>query len=785
MQFPLSWLAEYIETDLSIEALADVLTCAGLEVEGVASAPLTFSGVIAAHIESVAPHPDADSLRIATVSKGSETTTVVCGAPNCAAGMTVPFAPIGARIDGKKMKKGKFRGVVSHGMLCGADELGLATHSDGLMELDLPVGTDLATHFGDTIIDLSLTPNLGHCASLVGIARELSALTDTPYTAPTSPPLPSKTGTITISREDETACPCYAYCLIEGVAQTPSPEWMTKRLTACGIRPISLIVDITNYVMLELGQPMHAFDFDSLPHKELRIAPAPSPTQLETLDGATRTVPEGTLLIWDRHLPIAIAGVMGGAQTEVTTESKTILLEAAHFAPPSVRAASKGTAVRTESSSRFEKGVDPTLPERALARCAYLIAELAGGKAIAADRSASPIKEKRLSLRTQRVSDLLGISLTTSEIETLLRRLEMKPRVEGETLLIDIPHHRLDIRAEIDLIEEVGRLYGYNQIPRKAPRVTTSPLADAPLFSFERLIRRRCLAAGLAEFLTCDLIHPDRAQTYIEHPLTQEALIHVLKPSSIDQSTLRPSLLPGLLESVAHNLAHKEPNIAAFEIGAIHYKQGEAFSERLSLGIVVTGSRSPHFWGGEEAPFDFYDLKGLIESALPVDFTFTPSSLETLHPGIQAALMAGERHVGTLGHVHPTLLQGEGIDTPLFFAHIDLLDLLDVWPQDAQMRPLPIYPGSERDWTLSLATELPVGRLIEAIKGVPSKLLKSVEVRDIYRGKEVGETAHNVTVRLTYRDDKETVKHERVEKEHARICNAAVDSPAIQPYVHH
>lgn len=781
MRVPLSWLKEYVKIDLSNEELSDILTLAGLEVDKVEQTPFTFTKVIVGEIKEVKPHPNAEKLKVAQVFDGTETLQVVCGDPTCSAGTKTAFAQIGAtlEIDAKplKIKRSKLRDVESFGMLCSEKELGLSDYDQSIMRLsnDAPPGTDLSELFGDTIIEVSLTPNLGHCMSMVGIARDLAALLDQKVSLPV---VQLHEGKEKIQTQVEIKDPqnCYRYSCrrIRNVKVGPSPEWMKKRLENAGVRSINNVVDATNYVMLELGQPLHAFDYSKIGGGKIVVASTEKDILLETLDGTQRKIPPGVLMIYDGSRPVAIAGVMGGATSEVQENTTDILLEAAHFNPSAVRKGSKLLGMRSESSARFERGVDHARVTLALDRAASLIqGEHLQGKI---DVEGKPIKQRKLKLRMARVNQILGTKLSQSEIEAFLKRLEMDLKPSDGVIEVLIPTYRNDIHQEIDLIEEVARIYGYNNIKKREARVVNSPLPHAAIYLLENHVRRELIGRGLQEFLTCDLISPELSELAVEKSLGEKEEIHVLQPSSVDQSILRTSLLPGMLQAVKHNFDRQNFDLSAFEIGRVHFKDKGGYHERSTAAILLTGKKRPHHWGVKPQEVDFFDLKGIVETILEAfsikGASFEHGNLKSFHPGKQAILHVGTLRLGVLGEVHPDRLRHLDIEERIFFAQIDLHDLQEVKGGIKQMTSLPQFPGSERDWTITLKKDFPIAKVFKAIDSIPSKLLKKCSLLDLYESDKLGAQQKNVTLRFLYRNDEQTVEQPQVEKEHERLTSA-------------
>ncbi len=783
MRVPLSWLKDYVKLELSNDELSDVLTLAGLEVDKVEPTPFSFKGVVVGKVMETKPHPNADKLKVAQVFDGSETLQIVCGDPKCAVGMKVALATIGGTLtdaEGKtfKIKKSKLRDVESFGMLCAENELGLSEESNGIIQLDedSAVGTDLTELLGDVIFEISLTPNLGHCMSIFGIARDVAALLDQKAKRPkvhiTSE---EKRCDVSVDVKDKENCYRYSCRKIRGVKVGPSPDWMKARLGNAGVRSINNIVDITNYIMLELGQPLHAFDAKKIHGQKISVQSTEKEITFKTLDGGKRKIPANILMIHDEKGPVAVAGVMGGEESEVDENTTNIILEAAHFNPSAIRRGSKALGLRSESSVRFERGVDSKMVAIALDRAASLIAELGGGEIDEGkvDIISKEQKARTIKLRLARTNQILGTKLSLSEMESFLKRLEIEVKEEGETLSVTVPSYRNDIHYEIDLIEEVARIYGYNNISKCEARVVNSHLPHAPIFLIEREVRTRLIGRDLQEFLTCDLISPELSELSIEKTLGEKEEIHVLRPSSVDQSIMRTSLLPGMLQAVKHNFDRQNEDISAFEIGKIHFKDGDHFRERLTAAILLTGKSGPHHWEVKPKEVDFFDLKGMIETLLDGfhvgGASFESSRLKSFHPGIQGAVSSGETRLGVLGEVHPDRLKRLGIEKRVFYGQIDLHDLMNASGKDKRMTSLPQFPGSDRDWTITLHQEVPLGKVIDVIASFPSKLLKESYLLDLYESEKLGKNKKNVTFRFTYRSEKQTVEQPQVEKEHERL----------------
>ncbi len=788
MQLSLRWLKELLPHHLSTSELTEVLTNLGIEVDAVVELPMLFSGVVAGKLLGVAPHPNAERLLVVSITDGHETHQVVCGDTTCQPGEMVAFAKIGAVLHSEeaadiKIKKGKLRGIESYGMLCSAKELGLGSNNSGVMRLSKEVveGTDLAAYYGDTLLHLSLTPNLSYCAHTVGIARELSAALQVPLSLPCHEVIgkSSLDEHLSIELLEPQKCPRFACCLIENVQIGPSPAWLQQRLLASGTRSINNVVDITNYVRLEMGHPLHAFDYDKLSGSRLSIGHAKEGDLLTTLDGQKQVLSADMLVVSDTKGPVALAGIMGEQNSEVDATTKNILLEAAYFEPTQIRRTAKKLGISSESAKRFEKGADPNAAPVALHRAASLLLQIIPGATVrgSIDQAAHTFEPLIVICRLSRLHKVLGMALPLSEVLSLFSRLGFPhTSTDGEHLHIHVPTYRTDITGEIDLIEEIARLYGYNHLPRPKVHATLSTLPCSPLYSFERCVRQQLLGLGLREFLTCDLISQALLEESSGYGFAGQSPVAILNPSSQEQGVLRTSLLPGMLKAFAYNDNYRYRNLQAFEVGRVHFLHGGQYREQSMLGLCLTGIQSPHHWGTKDKELDFYDLKGLLEGlllSLHINRAiFTPSSFPNLHPGRQAILTLDALTIGVLGELHPSLVASKGLSTRVFFAELNLNDLFHVHKKERRMKPLPPYPGSERDWTVTLPTKMPVDVLLsDAVTGA-SALLRYVDILDVYTSDKLGPDTKNVTLRFAYQDLTKTLSFEMVEKEHAKVIDA-------------
>lgn len=786
MKIPLSWLKQYINIELTPGQIAKTLTNAGLEVDSIDTITPGFERVVVAKVINVKKHPEADKLSLAEVTDGQQTYHVVCGASNCRPGIKTALAMIGASLtdsDGKKfhIKKSKIRGVESFGMLCSSAELGLANESEGIIEFGEHVheGADVAELYGDIVLEISLTPNLGHCQSVIGVARELSAATGQLVSYPHTQVQESSESIakdVSIDIQNASSCPRYACRLIKGVTVAPSPEWLKLRLEASGLRSVNNIVDVTNFVLLELGHPLHAFDFNKLDGKSVIVRNAYDGEQFTTLDGKERVLDNNDLLICDHSKPVALAGIMGGLNSEVSSTTKDILIEAAYFSPGAVRKTSKRLGMFTDASKRFERGTDPNALIRALDRAAQLMQQVGGGVISQGviDVAAKEFPPKTIKCRLTRINGLLGTHLSVSEVESIFTRLELHSHWDGQNVFsVRIPTYRNDLNEEIDLVEEVARIYGYDNITMAKTRYTSTLLPHAPIFLFERQVRSKLVSEGLQEFLTCDLIGPSLLEIVQGNSKTDDYVAKVLNPTSVEQSILRTSLLPGLLQVVKYNWDNQNHHIAGFEIGRIHFKEGDQYKEQSIAGIILSGKQRPDHWGAKPSESDFFDLKGIVENVFKElkvkEATFQIGESDFFHPGRQASIVVGGMKVGMLGEVHPAIVRRLDVPQRLLFAEINLHDLYQLREEKQGIQPLPLYPGSERDWTITLSEAQPIAKVFEAIKGAQSQLLETVSLLDIYQSDKLGKGLKNATFRFLYRDQEKTVSQEVVDAEHGNI----------------
>lgn len=630
---------------------------------------------------------------------------------------------------------------------------------------------------GETLFELSLTPNLFHTANLRGLAREIRAVSDANLTLPEKATLPKAEGSpFPLRVEAKERCPLYTACLIEGVRVEPSPPWLVKRLEQCNIRPCNNVVDATNYVLMELGQPLHAFDLDKI-KGEIDVRLAKEGESIEAIDHTTYHPTTDTLLIADQNGPLAIAGILGGAASEVSEKTTRILLESAYFEPTGIRRAAKRLGISTDASRRFERGADPQAVHEALARAAHLIIELAGGSVASplSQEQSSRFEPKQVSVRVERANALLGTELAQGEIEEIFERLSFSlVKAEKGMLTLEIPTYRVDIHEEIDLVEEIIRFYGYHHLKvPSSPTYRAGTLASHPHYMLEQEAREACLQIGLQEFITCDLINDEMARLA---PFPSRALVKLLNPQSKEHSVMRPSLLPGLLAAAAHNINHGIDTLRVFEVGRVHFKTKNATREPLAASILLMGNATPVHFDQAQNEVSTFHLKGIVEALFSKLRLPTPkleaADYPMLHPGRQMSLVLDGQEVGVFGEVHPSTLKGLKIDKRIYFAEFDLQDLSVFQTTLDTMRPLPTYPSSSRDWTFAYRKESPFEEIRNAVLNSAGKRLESWSLLDLYHGEKLGSDWMNVTLRFVYRDPEKTISHEEVETEHARLMEA-------------
>ena len=771
MKFSEKWLRQWVDIDASTQQLVDKITMAGLEVDGVEPVAGDFTGVVVAEIVACEQHPDADKLRVTQVSTGQETFQVVCGAPNARVGIKVPFATVGAVLPGNfKIKKAKLRGVESFGMLCAEQELGISDASDGLMELalDAMVGQDIRDYLSldDQIIDVDLTPNRGDCLSIAGLAREVSAnfLADVSEQSVVEI-APVINDTFNVSIEAPAGCPRYVGRVIRNVdVSRPAPLWLTERLRRSGIRSIDPVVDVTNYVMLELGQPMHGFDLDTLVGA-IHVRMAKPAETLTLLDGQNVTLNDSTLVIADEHKALAIAGVMGGEGSGVSVTTRHIFLESAFFDPITVAGKARSYGLHTDSSHRFERGVDHQLQKKAIERATALIIEICGGEPGPVSEVASEAHlpaQREVTLRSEKVTALLGMAIDNQHIEALLTRLGLGLSAQGEgRWLVSVPSWRFDIAIEEDLVEELGRIYGYDNLPQNTPAALLQMQQVDEARVTESDIRRVLTARGYQEAICFSFYAPQLHQQF--DPVREP--VALANPIASDLSVMRTSLLPGLVKTAQYNLNRQQSRVRLFETGLTFIKEGDQLKQEPMLAALITGSRQPEGWLGKAEPVDFFDLKGDFETVFALgqcagEFVFAKGEHPAMHPGQCAQIVRGGAVVGHMGALHPSLAKAMDVPAALFLVEVHLSAVID--GKVTTFAPLSKYPEVRRDLALVVADSVAAGDVEHTVASVAGELLRYVNTFDVYAGKGIAEGSKSLALSLTLQHPSRTLKDDEV-----------------------
>ncbi|HMC05119.1 MAG TPA: phenylalanine--tRNA ligase subunit beta [Actinomycetota bacterium] len=783
MLVPLSWLADYVDIDRDADSLAAALTSAGLKVEAIHRPGADIEGVVVGEVKAVMPHVDADKLLVVDVSTGVSVRPIVCGAHNFKVGDKVPVALPGARLPGDvTIGRATIRGEVSEGMLCSARELGVADDHSGILVLppDAELGAEVTKVLGldDVILDIEVTTNRPDAMSLLGIAREVAAITGGHVTFPAlrmnrpTPGSPPVEELAQVTVEDPAGSPRYLARVITGVTPGPSPEWVAKRLTAAGVRPISNIVDATNYALLVTGHPMHAFDLDKLSGSKIVVRRASSTGQGErivTIDGATRELVADDLVIADAEAPVALAGIMGGRDTEVSDSTTRILLESAYFDPASVLRSSKRHGVRSEASARFERGADPNNVPYAAELASALIQEWAGGESAPGviDVYPEPVEPWSLTLRPERANEVLGTGLGVEEMVDDLRRLGLNPVVEDGLIRVAVPTRRPDLRAEWDLIEEIARLTGYDRIPSRIPSGARVGGLNRPQ-RLHRRVRNLLTGAGLFEAVTTAMIGPADLDRMGYPPENRaRAALRVTNPLTVDESILRPSLLPGLVASAARNVARRNLCVRLFEVGRCFLPRETNLlpSEPLRLGIVLHGP-TPQEWHTPSRELDFFDLKGIVEmlmEALRIDHTFGPTTRDLFTPGRTAALVAPGGAFGTIGELAAATAERYGFTNRVVAAELELGRLLELARDPGAALEPPKFPPVLLDLAVAVPEAVEAAEIIELARSAGGSALVEVRIFDVYRGEQAGAGRKSLALSLTFlRPDRTLTQDEAV-----------------------
>lgn len=795
MIISLEWLRDYVAVPIGIEALADRLTMVGLEVEAIHGQSETLNHVVTGRVQSVLSHPNADKLRLCDVWDGSSTRRVVCGAPNVAEGQVVPLALPGARLpNGMTIQPTQIRGQASEGMLCSQKELGLGDDASGIWVLDpkTPVGSPLSRALGldDVRIEIGVTPNRGDCLSHIGIAREVGAICQSSVRYPdiTMEEAGPEVATLAaVAIDDPVGCPRYSARVIEGVRVGPSPEWLRKRLEAVGVRSINNIVDVTNYVMMELGQPLHAFDHDLLRESRIVVRRATAGEEFTTLDGERRKLFDDTLLICDGVGPVAIAGIMGGLESEITDKTTRVLIESAYFDPTGIRRSSKKLGLRSESSFRFERGIDPEGTVRALDRAAQLMAQVGGG-AIAKGRIdvyPRPYQPVNLAIRVERTNRFLGTELTAAQMVEVLRSIQVEvTSIEADRLVAVPPSFRPDLVREVDLQEEVARLVGYDRIPVTLPISSMDSSPQDPYQRARQTVKDRLLGLGLTEVINYSFIGESSIGKLNLDPADPRlSPVRVRNPLSEEQGVMRTTLIPGILQTACRNFDHRNENLRIFELSKVFLpKEGAPLPDEPHwLAGALAGARLPDSLYGSPDEVDLTDAKGIIESVLEcfhLDDAFyrasdIPPYMDSL---LSASVYCGQKRVGALGPVHPQVAAAFDLKRIPYLFELDFDAIFGLRKPHPMYRPLPKYPEVARDMAIIVDASLPVLDPLTFMKELREPLLEHIEVFDIFRHDRLGENKKSLGYRLVYRAADRSLTDEEVNALHGRLTERVLQT---------
>ncbi|XQY90935.1 phenylalanine--tRNA ligase subunit beta [Metabacillus sp. HB246100] len=787
------WLADYVDlSGITPDELAEKITRSGIEVEGVDILNDGIKGVVIGHVVEKEQHPDADKLNKCQVDLGTgELVQIICGAKNVDKGQKVAVATVGAVLPGNfKIKKAKLRGEASNGMICSLQELGVESkliakeYSEGIFVFpnDVEVGSDALEQLqlDDAVLELGLTPNRSDALSMLGVAHEVAAILhrEVKYPEIQYPTACEKAVSyVNVKVEATDDNPLYVAKVIKNVTIKPSPLWMQARLMAAGIRPHNNVVDITNYVLLEYGQPLHAFDFDRFGSKEVLVRRANEGETIVTLDDQERTLTSEHLVITNGTEPVALAGVMGGANSEVQSDTKNILLESALFNGQRIRTASKDHGLRSEASARYEKGVDPNRVHAAAERAAHLLTQYADGEVLegAVEVNTQNFEPAVVQTTVEKVNKVLGMNISTEEMVTILERLQFDVTQDNGTLTVTVPTRRGDITIEEDLVEEIARMYGYDNIPTTLPVGQAIPGKLTDYQEKRRRVRRYLEGSGLYQAITYSLTSEEKAAKYA---LETSDITKLSLPMSEERSVLRLSLLPHLLDALRYNVARQIDQVALYEISSVFLSQGADVQplEKERLAGAVTGLWHVHSWQGEKKAVDFYVVKGIIDGLIELlglskDIQYKQAKREGMHPGRTAELYLDEKLVGYVGQVHPTVQKELDLAETYVF-ELSLVDLLVAHVEETRYEIIPRYPSISRDIALVVNKEVVSGDIEKVITEAGGKMLKEVSVFDLYEGDRLEEGKKSVAFSLRYFDPEKTLTDEDVSKTHEKVLKA-------------
>jgi len=795
MKASISWLKDYTSINMDVDPLAKALTMAGLEVEAVTDRFGYLNRVVVGRIVEVGPHPDADKLKLCKVDVGTQTIAVVCGAPNVSKDILAPVALPGTVFpNGFTLEKSIIRNVESEGMICSEAELGIGTDKSGIMILSsaLHVGEKLlkALELSDAVIEVDLTPNRPDCLSMIGIAREICAIQKTKVQYPETR-IPDSgddiTGFASVTIKATDHCPRYAARLLTDITVGPSPFWLADRLMSLGMKPINNIVDITNFVLMETGQPLHAFDYDRLAENRIVVRRANEGELFTTLDMNERKLTSDMLMICDGKKPVAVGGVMGGLNSEIEETTTKVLIESAYFDPVSIRKTSKKLGISTEASHRFERGVDPEGIVPALNRAALLMAEIGGGKLIDGiiDEYPQKIPAKTIILKIKETNRLLGTDLNREEIKELLESIEFSvKKIDADALKVDPPSFRVDVERPEDLMEEVARLSGYNNIPTTFPALPAKAGKPVKLLDARSRIMHLMTGFGFSETINYSFISKLSCDRLNLPPGDyRRNTVDILNPLTEDQAAMRTSLLPGLLETVYRNISKQQKSLKLFEIGRIYINKGEGNlpEETEMLAGLWTGTQIDASWYAKETPNDFFDIKGVVEGlfkGLNIDSTRFSSLADDLcvytKPGYTAQIFSGKEILGLVGELHPHALRNFDLKQAVYLFELSIDSLIKLLPETIRSKPIPKFPAVPRDITIIVNQNTESGAILECIQNIKEQLVESIHLFDVFTGDPIPLGKKSVSIRVTYRSNKKTLEDKDVGNIHKAITDRLI-----------
>ena len=789
MKIPLKWLNEFVDITIPVEELAEKLTMAGIEVSEMLTIGENWENVVVGKLIGVDAHPNADRLRLATVDLGKQQTTVVCGAPNLIVGDKIAFASVGAQlIDGdsgkvQQLKPAKIRGVISEGMICSEMELGISDRHEGIMVLpsEAPVGVPLAEYLGDTIIDLEITPNRPDCLSVVGIAREAAALIGNKPHIPEIHYDESEDAIdsyISVEIDEPTLCPRYCASLLTGVRVAPSPQWLQQRLLACGMRPINNIVDVTNYVMLEYGQPLHAFDYEKIKGKQIIVRRAQKDETITSLDGADRTLSQNMLVIADRERAVAVAGVMGGVDTEVTDHTTSVLIEAANFNQAIIHRGSMELRLSSEASLRFGKGLSRDLPLEGLKRATQLMLEVTGGKVAKdiIDVYPGKIQVDPIMLMAAKAERLLGMEIEIGEMVRVLELLgfNCEQTEASSQVRVHIPWWRTDIDCIADLAEEIARIIGYDNIPTTTLSSSLPKHEPIPMLSLRQKLSSTLVSCGFQEILTYALTSLEMmSKLFPQHHLMVSESMKVVNPMTREQEHLRTNLRTGVLSVLARNQRHQEKDIRLFEVGKVFFPQkGDLPREQEMLCAVLESTQLKLSWRSEAESVDFFSAKGVVETILyrlGLEANFEVGKDESLYPGRNADIVVGDDRIGVVGELHPIVSKAFELSETAYLIELDLEKLLSIAARRERYLPVSRFPSITRDIALLVDEKIIYKQIHDIIQDFP--LVNQVTLFDFYSGEQVPSGKKSLAFSIVYSSPSHTLTNEEVDNVQQQILD--------------